>query len=328
VKKRKDKLSNICPFTSCYSYVDGSSVNFLLPDKRITLKNLDPKFLLKLCKQCNGFNTVKQIVKNIACTSNHRESDVIYVIKKLLENDILVDIHCYYLLFHSVSANPMPYVRTLSNKELLDMFRDKSSLLSPVFLPSTYLERLMDRRVSERGFINSPITENELLRLLWSTYGKIDRSKNYPENKIGLGTVPSGGALYPLLLRVVLFKKIGSYKKGAYVVLGGKIKYLKSISAGEIRSSFFGKHPFLDNASLCIAICGNFNQTTKKYSNRGYRYALLEAGHAAQNAYLWCSENSLGVVEVCGFKDEEFSRLLDLDYPHEAVLTTLFVGKK
>ena len=82
-----------------------------------------------------------------------------------------------------------------------------------------------------------------------------------------------------------------------------------------------------DAAAVYILVC-DFQQITQKYGNRGYRFALLEAGHAAQNAYLWCTEQNLGVVEVGGFLDEELANLLLLFYPREAPLTALVVGRR
>ena len=80
-------------------------------------------------------------------------------------------------------------------------------------------------------------------------------------------------------------------------------------------------------AAVYILTC-NFQQITQKYGNRGYRFALLEAGHAAQNAYLWCAEQDLGVVEVGGFLDEEVANLLLIPYPKQAPLTALVVGRR
>ena len=77
-----------------------------------------------------------------------------------------------------------------------------------------------------------------------------------------------------------------------------------------------------------FVITCDFLRTTQKYSNRGYRYALLEAGHAAQNAYLWCAEQGIGVVEIGGFNDKALSDLLSLSYPNQAPLTTLLIGRR
>lgn len=327
MKTKRNIIKKIYPLIVCPFFLDGYSVVFLLPDRRIIFKDAKYELLLSICKECTGQNEIKQIIEIMAAAGIYKKSEIAYLIMKMLENYILVDIHEYYRLFHFVSANPMPYIKQLNNKKLLKMLQSESPLLLPVYLPTTSLEKIINKRVSTRNFTNFPISKRELLRLLWSIYGRIDRSSYFLENKIGLGTVPSGGALYPLQLRIILLKKIGAYKRGMYRISKGKIAYSKPLSKKELKLAFFGGGPFIVNASICVAIASNFNQTTQKYSNRGYRYAFLEAGHVAQNAYLWCSENNLGVVEICGFNDEKLSKYLGLDYPKEAVLTTLFVGK-
>jgi SagB-type dehydrogenase family enzyme len=63
-----------------------------------------------------------------------------------------------------------------------------------------------------------------------------------------------------------------------------------------------------------------------KYCDRGYRYLLLEAGHAAQNLELAAAALSLGACDLGGFVDHDITELLDLDGDEEIPLHSVAVG--
>ncbi|MBI4272117.1 MAG: nitroreductase family protein [Candidatus Rokubacteria bacterium] len=50
--------------------------------------------------------------------------------------------------------------------------------------------------------------------------------------------------------------------------------------------------------------------TTRKYGERGVRYAHVEAGHAAQNVCLQAAALGLRVVVVGAFEDDEVRRVI------------------
>jgi thiazole/oxazole-forming peptide maturase SagD family component len=75
-----------------------------------------------------------------------------------------------------------------------------------------------------------------------------------------------------------------------------------------------------------IFIVGELERDSRKYGNRGYRLIHLDAGHAAQNAYLFGAEQGLGILEYAGFRDENTAELLGINYPQEAVVIALIVG--
>jgi SagB-type dehydrogenase family enzyme len=49
-----------------------------------------------------------------------------------------------------------------------------------------------------------------------------------------------------------------------------------------------------------------------KYSDRGYRFALIEAGHAAQNLSLIAEALKLKCCSIGGFLDDELADILEL----------------
>jgi SagB-type dehydrogenase family enzyme len=56
-----------------------------------------------------------------------------------------------------------------------------------------------------------------------------------------------------------------------------------------------------------------YERSTKKYGDRGIRYAHIEVGHAAQNVYLQAETLGLGTVMVGAFTDASVRRLLHME---------------
>lgn len=309
---------------------DAGGFTFLLPGRETKVEGAD-EVLPALLLQCNGLNPVEEIALSVSILTEYEVEEIDRLIAVLFEQGILVDAREYYEVFHGISANPMLYYRDVSEEDLARALRGKSHLAQPQHVsgPRTQLERLLELRASTREFSGEPFSREEFLRLAWAVYGKIERSKGFPSSTIGVGTVPSGGALYPLRLYGITLNVASLEENGVYEVGSQGIVCLRSIEPNELARIFSARPTFeIERAALVLVLACDFKQTTQKYSNRGYRYALLEAGHAAQNAYLWCAEQGLGVVEVGGFNDGELARTLQLSYPQQAPLIALIVGRK
>jgi len=284
------------------------------------------EILPTLLAQCTGYRTAEEIVSTVCEQTGYKKEEVREVMEQLLARQILVDANHYFLLFHRASENPMPFSRELSEEDLAKMLREGQSPLTPFPLAShTILEQLLKQRESVRQFNGEQLSLDELNRLAWVIYGRTERSERFTESSIGLGTVPSGGALYPL--RLFVLTRQGRLDWTVYREGPQRLHVTNQVSRQQVLHAFI-ENSTLEGAAAVYVLACDFEQTTQKYGNRGYRFALLEAGHAAQNAYLWCAEQGLGVVEVGGFWDEELANLLLLSYPSQAPLTTLIVGRR
>lgn len=315
----------IRPLATCYGMEKDDGIEFLLPGRAVTIEG-GKETLLLLLRQCTGYYTAEEIVSAVCEQTRHNREEVWGVMEELLVRQILVDADHYFLLSHKASENPMPFLRELSEEDLARMLREGQSPLIPFSSSSrTALEQLLEKRESIRQFSGEQLSLAELGRLAWAMYGKILRSEGFPGSSIGLGTVPSGGALYPLRLFVLARQSTSDWM----VYTGGPegLQARNQVSKQQVVHAFLEDSVLEDAAAVYVLAC-DFQQTTQKYGNRGYRFALLEAGHAAQNAYLWCAEQKLGVVEIGGFLDEELANLLLLSYPNQTPLTTLVVGRR
>jgi SagB-type dehydrogenase family enzyme len=83
----------------------------------------------------------------------------------------------------------------------------------------------------------------------------------------------------------------------------------------------------MSRAAVVFVLTGVFARSHFKYGERGYRFALLEAGHICQNILLEATALQLGAVAVGGFIDQEINQLIDLDGVDEAAVYLIAAGR-
>jgi SagB-type dehydrogenase family enzyme len=202
-----------------------------------------------------------------------------------------------------------------------------SVILPPPRVVTQSLGEAIKRRLSCRSFRSDPLALDEISTLLSLGYGV--------EGAIHLGAiehlerpVPSGGGLYPLECYLVVRGAEG-LQPGLYhyLPLGNALEQLKPIDLSDtFISHIFMNQPYLAAAPVIVVLTAAVDRLMHKYGDRGYRYVLLEAGHAAQNMCLVAGALGLGALPVGGFFDCYMADLFDLDLEQEAVLYALGFG--
>lgn len=171
-------------------------------------------------------------------------------------------------------------------------------------------ESLLYKRRSIRSFNSSKISFQQLSNLLFATYGV--------RNNGPYKTVPSAGALYPLLIYVAIGKesleelKAGVYR---YMSITNSLELVKEGDVRRIIAISCLDQAFISKAPVSIIISANFERMKYKYGNRGIRYAIMESGHSCQNLEL--AAISLGLVScpVGAFSDDDIIKAIGLsDY--------------
>lgn len=229
------------------------------------------------------------------------------------------------VLFFTVAILVLLIFIVIAN-QFTDIFRTKHpaesqieiKLPSPVLSSKTSIEDALKKRRSIRSYKNIPLTLQEVAQLLWSAQGIT--SKN------GFRTVPSAGALYPLEIYLVA-GNIENLSPGIYhyIPLKHRLQKLKEGDARiQLANAAMGQDPVKFGAAD-IVITAVFSRTTKKYGNRGTRFVLMEAGHAAQNIYLEAVSLNLGTVSIGAFDDNQIKNILNLK--EEEPLYILPIGK-
>jgi thiazole/oxazole-forming peptide maturase SagD family component len=269
-------------------------------------------------EHCIGLHTVSDIAKII----NHKPPLVLQMIRSAEEYGIVQDSSTLFYQFHQDSSNPIRFSKDFGTKELSLLHErelswpvdDGSSHQIATPVNSEFL-KLLGQRTSSRNFVRKPMALNELNGLLTACYSRI--------------ATPSAGSLRPMMPFVYLFDSVAQIAGGLYQYRWDSQSLVRSAyqpSSEELLRAF--PEEFLTQSTQCLLVYVlDTPKIAPKYGNRSYRYALLEAGHCAQNIYLWGCENNFGVLEYGGFLDKELSVALSLDLDSQLILTTLFVGK-
>lgn len=167
------------------------------------------------------------------------------------------------------------------------------------------LEEVIYRRRSERSFVSQKLTLEQVGQLLWATQGETDKSR-------GLRAIPSAGALYPLEVYLLSDKGLFHYfPSGHKLEVVSEQDKRQSLARGALFQNF------ITEAQVSIVICAVYERMTRKYGQRGLRYADIEAGHAAENLHLQAVALGLSSVCVGAFDDQAIKDLLVLPSAYE-----------
>jgi SagB-type dehydrogenase family enzyme len=201
--------------------------------------------------------------------------------------------------------------------------------LPPPRRPDLPLWQAIAARRSCREFSEAPIEARDLAALLQAGYGPTHSLDSESGGRLlPLRSAPSGGALYPLELYVAALRVEGLCS-GLYhfdplkpVLAAARA----SLSAEEVAS--ISTYPeIVRDCAAVMFLAAVFGRTRFKYGVRGYRFALLEAGHVAQNVLLTATALGLGAVPLGGYYDRLTDEFLGLDGVNESTLYTVAVGK-
>ena len=178
------------------------------------------------------------------------------------------------------------------------------------------LEKAIRERRTIRDFRERSLSLNHLSQLFWAAQG-------ITEPTIGRRAAPSGGALYPLDIYVLIGENgVEKIEAGVYHYLP-KEHSISPISKGdrrkEIASASLGQM-WMAKAPVIFIITAEYKRITGKYGERGVRYALIEVGHVGQNLFLQAEALGLGAGIVGAFDDLEVSKVAGLPPKHEPLL--------
>ena len=201
------------------------------------------------------------------------------------------------------------------------------TLPSPVEL-SLGLSEAIRRRHSCRRFAAESVPLAAAATILFSAYGNTGVAP-FAGTEMITRPVPSGGGLYPLelyaIVRNVSGLPAGIYHYNAFGHLLERIRD-KEMPANFL-SELFMQQPYVAQSGFILVLTAVFDRSLWKYEDRGYRYLLFEAGHAAQNANLAAAGLGLGSLNLGGFYDVDLLSLLQLDGEEEAPLYAIAIGQ-
>lgn len=170
-------------------------------------------------------------------------------------------------------------------------------------------------RSSARDFTAGPLAGELAGRLLHAGAGVRE------PGEIPHRPYPSAGGLYPVELYVAA-QDVGGVPDGVhhYDPRAHELELRRPGRFGAALADVTVAQPMLAAAQLVVALTAIPERATWKYGERGWRYAWLEAGHAAANLCLVAQALGLAAVEVGGFYDDELGALLALPAGELALL--------
>jgi SagB-type dehydrogenase family enzyme len=189
------------------------------------------------------------------------------------------------------------------------------------------LDEAIVARKSTRETASRRVRLEQVATLLHYSYGML-RDNTFTSVPARTRAVPSGGALYPLEI----------YLHGAQVdgLEPGLFHYsptdhcLHVLEADDLRGEVAAStlYPqYVERAALVVFITAMFERTTWKYGERGYRYALIEAGHVAQNLALVAAAMGLAAFSLGGYYDREIDDLIGIDGVTHSTVCTVCIGQ-
>jgi SagB-type dehydrogenase family enzyme len=191
--------------------------------------------------------------------------------------------------------------------------------LPPPRRPACSLWSALDRRRSRRDFGGDALDAASLAALLDAGYGSRDGNRR---------AVPSGGALYPFELHVAA-RAVAGVPPGIYRY-DQELHALEEHELGDPWPALEAACPLpglLDGAAVVLLLLAVFGRTRFKYGLRGYRFALLEAGHVVQNVALAAAALDLAALPLGGFYDAQMDDLVGADGVEESVVYGVVVGE-
>jgi len=176
-------------------------------------------------------------------------------------------------------------------------------------------EAIMQRR-SIRSYQDKPLKLETVSQLLWAANGKTG-------NKDHQRAAPSAGGLHPLDFYIVAGEgSVQGLEAGVWhyeplkhslslVTRGDKREALMQVSLGQRQ---------VGSAEIDLIVTIEFSRTTKKYGQRGRRYAYMDCGFACENIFLQVQTLGLAMCPIGAFNDAKVSEVLALPETHEPAL--------
>jgi SagB-type dehydrogenase family enzyme len=188
------------------------------------------------------------------------------------------------------------------------------------------LRQVVEQRRSVRSFSRKPITQEELSFLLWCAQGVQEVVQNHSTMR----TVPSAGARHAFET-ILLVNNVEDLQTGLYRFLAVDHKLMdlnmETGIADRITEACLGQQ-FVKTCGATFIWTAVPYRMIWRYGERGYRYMLLDAGHACQNLYLTAESIGCGVCAVAAFMDDELNNCLNLDGKEQFAIYLAAVGKK
>jgi len=193
-------------------------------------------------------------------------------------------------------------------------------------VPPLDLRQAIEQRKSTRHYTSQPLTLGELSLLLWMTQGVKEVTKRPATRR----TVPSAGARHAFETYLAI-NHVEGLPAGLYRFLAIEHK-LQEIERDpnfiDRLADTCWKQQQVSASAVTFVWAAVRERMYWRYSERGYRYLFLDAGHVCQNLYLAGEALHCGVCVIGAYDDDAIDQLLGLDGVEQFVIYAASIGKK
>lgn len=310
---------DIRPILVCPAVPYNGGIRFLTPKEQLDINEKYAPLIWQIISISNGYNSIEDIEQK--CDG---KTEIIHdIICDLIDIRVMMDSRALYQHFHDISSSPDYYYRNLDLNDILEFTKSerkplkKGKQINFDLLESKGISNLIASRKTCRSFSSEELSKETIGNICYNAYSL----KNH--------AVPSGGALYPLKLYVLVEKDQGDLPMGYYEYDAERnvlIRYREEIDYDMLKYCFNDEDmPY--GSSVQLVIAADLSRQTYKYSNRGYRLTLIEVGHVAQNICLFCTENGVETCELGGVFEKSLSEELGILDRDISPILTIAIGK-
>ncbi len=181
--------------------------------------------------------------------------------------------------------------------------------------------------VPARSFEPVPLSLEELASLLFHTNG-LTGEVRLLQGVARLRAAPSAGALYSGEVYVAV-ERVTGLEAGLYYYGVDRHRLIRLRSGSRLQdiARALERPGEIENAAVVVLLTNVFGRYTRRYANRGYRYALIDSGHIGENLRLAASSAGFADASPLRFQDDALNELLDVDGKTEAVCAVHAVGR-
>lgn len=203
------------------------------------------------------------------------------------------------------------------NKELKLSYPNKPTIFKN---KKTKLSRLTASRKSVRAFESSYLSLNQIMQILSQLSAK--------DKDLEHRSYPSAGASYCVETFVLSFGEKQSDNKVLYY--DAQHNGIQEIADHNLNKKSIEKLcniNYSGTLSALILFVGLPDRITIKYSSRGYRFMLIEAGSMLQQIALGTAQSKkVSGCPVGGLLDDEILKILNLDQDKALLITGCIIG--
>lgn len=228
------------------------------------------------------------------------------------------------LLYHLNSPVPKSYVKRVPATQLRYLAADPFLEL-PKAPRDKPLNDLLAQRSSVRSFEKTVMPLVYLAQLLDAGCG-LNGVREVDSQLYEARNSPSAGGLYPLEM-FVSTQAVAGLVNGLYHYepRGHGLHWVNDAVPTDFIEPLL-RQDYIVNANALFVFTSVFMRSMCKYGARGYRFALLEAGHQAENICLMAVQLGLDSLCIGGFHDMGLNTLLGIDGQSHAALYCVAVG--